>query len=199
MPAVVQQMAALVDGLDVASANELRCALDTSMPAQKISFAGPGKTDAELSQAIASEVLIHIESETELERVDQISQRLGICPKIVVRVNPDFELKSSGMKMGGGAKPFGIDAENVPAILHRLSFLGLDFHGFQIFCGSQNLKTQAIIDAQINTFALAIRLAGDAPCAPRLLNIGGGFGIPYFPGDTPLNLQPIADHLHRLP
>lgn len=195
MPALVQLLAGLVDGLDVASAGEMKCALDTGIAPQHISFAGPGKTDAELAQALAANIIIHLESETELERLDNLAMAMGITPKVVVRVNPAFELKSSGMKMGGGAKQFGIDAEIVPQVLQRITSSSMDFHGFQIFCGSQNLKPEAIIEAQSNTFQLATELAACAPRAVRLLNIGGGFGIPYFPGDVALNLQPIADNL----
>ncbi len=197
MPALVQLLAGLVDGLDVSSAGEMKCALDTGMAPQHISFAGPGKTDTELAQGLAGNIIIHLESETELERLDRLAMAMGITPKVVVRVNPAFELKSSGMKMGGGAKQFGIDAELVPQVLQKIAKTSMDFHGFQIFCGSQNLKPEAIIEAQSNTFQLAIELTEYAPQAVRLLNIGGGFGIPYFPGDLPLNLQPIADNLQR--
>lgn len=197
MPALVQLMAGLVDGLDVASGAELKTALDTGVLPQHISFAGPGKTDAELAQALAANILIHLESETELERLDRLAMAMGITPKVVVRVNPAFELKSSGMKMGGGAKQFGIDAETVPQVLQRIAGLNMDFYGFQIFCGSQNLKPEAIVEAQSSTFQLAIELAQHAPQAVRLLNIGGGFGIPYFPGELALDLDPIAQNLRQ--
>lgn len=197
MPALVQLMAGLVDGLDVASGGELKTALDAGVSPQHISFAGPGKTDAELAQALAANILIHLESETELERIDRLAIAMGLTPRLVVRVNPAFELKSSGMKMGGGAKQFGIDAEDVPKILQRIAELRMDFHGLQIFCGSQNLKPEAIVEAQANTFQLAIELARHAPQAVRLLNIGGGFGIPYFPGELPLDLGPIAANLRE--
>jgi diaminopimelate decarboxylase len=197
MPAVVQQMAYLVDGLDVASGGELQCALDTVIQNHCISFAGPGKTDAELTCAVASEVIIHVESELELQRLEKIGMALGLTPKVSIRVNPDFELRSSGMKMSGGAKPFGIDAECVPDILRNIATKQFDFHGFQIFCGSQNLQSEAIIEAQSKIFDLALRLSDAAPSSPRLLNIGGGFGIPYFPGEQALNIQGIAHYLHE--
>lgn len=196
MSAVVQHMARLVDGLDVASSGELKIALETEMPTERISFAGPGKTDSDLAKAIASEVVIHIESRSELERAHTIALKCGVQPIISLRVNPDFELRSSGMKMGGGAKPFGIDAELIPGIFRELRAMDLQFHGFQIFCGSQNLNDTSIVDAQQKIFELAIRLSEHAPNAPHLLNIGGGFGIPYFPGEQPLEIQPIADYLH---
>lgn len=197
MPALVQHMSSLVDGLDVASSSELKVALDTPLPVGHISFAGPGKTANELTQAIAAGVIIHLESERELENVASSGSVLGIKPRVAIRVNPNFELKSSGMKMGGGAKQFGIDSEQVPHLLKRVGALGLDFHGFHIFSGSQSLKSEAIIAAQSCTFELALRLSEDAPTPVRLLNIGGGFGIPYFPGETALDLKPIGDNLNR--
>jgi diaminopimelate decarboxylase len=198
MPAVVQHMAGLVDGIDVASGGELRVALDTPTDPLHISFAGPGKSDTDLSCAIAAGIVLNLESEGETERAARIGDRLGITPRVNVRVNPDFELKSSGMKMGGGPKQFGVDAERVPALLRRIGELGLDFHGFHIFSGSQNLKAAALHEAHEKTFALALRLAEDTPRAPRILNIGGGFGIPYFPGEERLDLAAVGANLHAV-
>lgn len=198
MPALVQHLAGLVDGFDVASVGEMKTVLDSAMPAQKVSLAGPGKTAAQLRQAAAAGIVVNLESEREMELIAQAGAELGIRPKVTVRVNPDFELKSSGMKMGGGAKQFGVDAERVPAMLARMKELPVEFYGFHIFCGSQNLRAEAIIEAQRNTFALAHRLAADAPGPVRLLNLGGGFGIPYFPGEQALDLAAVGAHLHGL-
>ena len=195
MPALLQHMAKLMDGFDVASSGELQQVLDTTMQPEHISFAGPGKTGADLAQSIAAGVIIHLESENELESAACIGDMLGIKPRVAVRINPDFELKSSGMKMGGGSSKFGIDAEHVPGLLKRIGKLGLDFHGFHIYCGSQNLNSAAIIEAQANTLELALQLSEHAPQAVRMLNIGGGFGIPYFPGEAPLDLRPIGENL----
>ncbi|MBV1915261.1 MAG: pyridoxal-dependent decarboxylase, exosortase A system-associated [Pseudomonadales bacterium] len=197
MPAVVQHMAGIVDGLDVASAGEMRIALDTGMPASQISMAGPGKRPAELSQAIAAGITINIESFNELEEIAVQSSRLGIAATVALRINPAFELKSSGMKMGGGPKQFGIDEEQVPAALKRIAELQLDFTGFHIFSGSQNLKPEAIIEAQQKSIELAIQLADSCPAPIRKLNIGGGLGIPYFPGEKPLDIAPISEALDK--
>ena len=198
MPALVQHMASLVDGIDVASGAEMKVALDTPMPADQISFAGPGKADSELSCAIAAGIILNMESEQEMERIAALGNQLGIRPKVAVRVNPDFELKSSSMKMGGGPKQFGIDAERVPAMLAREAKLALDFHGFHIFSGSQNLKVSAIQESHEKTIELAIALAKHAPGPVRLLNIGGGFGVPYFPGDEALDVAAVGENLGRL-
>lgn len=198
MPAVVQHLAGLVDGLDVASQGEMLTAINSGTQASEISFAGPGKTDTELTAAIAAEIVINVESENELIRINALGKTLGITPNIALRVNPDFELKASGMKMSGGPKPFGIDAEKLPQLLAQLPHFSINFMGFHIFSGSQNLSSDSLIDAHNKTFALAHDLVQALNIDYRFINIGGGFGIPYFPGDQPLDLQPIADNLQHL-
>jgi len=198
MPAVVQHIANLVDGIDVASVGELGVALDTPILPNQISFAGPGKKDNELSCAISAGITLNMESEQEMEHIASLGQHLGICPRVAVRVNPDFELKSSGMRMGGGPKQFGVDAERVPSMLARIGELGLDFEGLHIFSGSQNLNSVAIQESQEKTLQLGLRLAEHAPGPIRLLNIGGGFGVPYFPGEKTLDLISVSKNLHRL-
>ena len=192
MPALVQHLSTLVDGIDVASGGELKVALDTGMAPERISFAGPGKSDAELSRAVAAGAVVHAESEREIRALARIGGELGIAPLLVLRINPDFELKGSGMRMGGGAKQFGIDAEDAPRLLALAAALGLSVLGFHIFSGSQSLKAEAIVEAQAQTLQLAERLAGDMRDPLRILNIGGGFGIPYFPGEAALDLAPIG-------
>ena len=195
MPAVVQHMAGIVDGIDVASGRELRVALDTGMDAAHVSFAGPGKQNWELATAVAAGITVNVESEAELERLFAAGESCGRRPRVAVRVNPDFELKSSGMKMTGRASQFGVDAERVPAMLARIGQAGAEFRGLHIYSGSQNLRAESLVEAQTQTFELAYRLANAAPSPIRLLNIGGGFGIPYFPGDRPLDLSPVAENL----
>lgn len=198
MPAVVQHIAPLVDGLDVASAGELAVALDTPMPASRISFAGPGKRPEELARAIAAGITINVESERELEVINDIARQQKSRAQIALRINPDFELKASGMRMGGGARQFGIDSEQAPGILHRLRRQKVDFHGFHIFAGSQCLNAETLADTQAQTLALALELAANAPCPVQHINMGGGLGIPYFPGDTPLDLKQVGASLGRL-
>ncbi|MGH1374036.1 MAG: pyridoxal-dependent decarboxylase, exosortase A system-associated [Cellvibrionaceae bacterium] len=198
MPDVVHYLSTLTDGLDVASHFELGIALATGIAPKNISFAGPGKSDEDLEAAITAGVIINVESRGELERIAVIAKSHNARPPIAIRVNPDFELKSSGMKMAGGAKPFGIDAEVVPELLQALPNFPVDFQGFHIFCGSQNLKEEAIIDAQTKTFSLAAQLIKASPLPVRWINIGGGLGVPYFPGEQRLDLTPIGENLERL-
>ncbi len=198
MPALVCHMAGLVDGIDVASGGELKVALDSGADPHEISFAGPGKSRKELTQASAAGILINIESFREVAELAEISRETNCRPRVAVRVNPDFELKSSGMKMGGGPKQFGVDAERVPELLAEIARTDLAFEGFHLFAGSQNLKPEAIMEAQCKSFELALRLAQSAPTPVRFLNLGGGFGIPYFPGEHVLDLAPIGANLAAL-
>jgi len=198
MPALVAHLAQQVDGIDVASAGELRVALDAGMNPREISFAGPGKTETEIEQGLAAGVLFNVESARELKLLAHAARQTSSAPRVAIRVNPDFELKSSGMKMGGGPKQFGVDAEQVPRLLEEVEGLGLTFEGFHIFWGSQNLSAPAICGAQRKSFELALALARHAPAPIRVLNIGGGFGIPYFPGERPLDIAPIGENLAEL-
>lgn len=198
MPAIVQHLAGRVDRIDVASALEMRTALDTGIRPDRVSFAGPGKVPAEIKQAVAAGIIVEIESMTELGRVAAAGEALGVVPKVAVRVNPDFAVKGSGMRMGGGPQQFGIDAEAVPEALAAAAALGVEVLGFHIFAGSQNLNADIIAEAQRRTVDLVTELAVHLPGALRYLNLGGGFGIPYTEKDQPLDLDAVAANLHEL-
>lgn len=198
MPAIVQHLSGLVDAFDVASGLEMQTALDTPVPPERVSFAGPGKSDTELSQAVAAGVTIELESPTEAARVAAIGEEMSVRPRVAIRVNPDFEIRGSGMRMGGGSQWFGVDAEKVPALVKDLERTDVDLLGFHVFAGSQNLSTEILVEAQQKTVDLLLRLADAVSDPIRYMNLGGGFGIPYFEQDQPLALRPIGEVLARL-
>lgn len=198
MPAVLQHLAGRVDRIDVASGRELQAALNTAIAPVRVSFAGPGKGLDEIRQAVAAGVIVEVESTTELERVIASGDDLGLMPTVAVRVNPDFAVKGSGMRMGGGPQQFGIDAEEVPIVLQKYSGSGVDFLGFHVFAGSQNLNAEIIAEAQRRTVDLVSTIAEHLPVPVRYLNLGGGFGIPYTEKDQPLDLGKIAGALSEL-
>jgi len=189
---LLRYIASKVDGLDVASGGELQLASAAGADAADISFAGPGKRDSELAAALDAGVTINCESEGEAERALAIAASSGSAPRLAVRVNPDFEIRGSSMRMGGGARPFGLDAKRVPALVRRLLDSGADWRGFHIFAGSQALGADALIEAQRATLDLAARLAEEAGAAPPSLNLGGGFGIPYVHGERPLDVERVG-------
>ncbi len=172
--------------------------LDTVLPAERVSFAGPGKTEAEIEKAVAAGVTIEMESATEVDRVVKIGDRLGFRPRVALRVNPDFRVKGSGMRMGGGPQQFGVDVEQVPHLLARLVAADVDFLGFHVFAGSQNLDAAILGEAQRRTVDLIVALAERLPSPIRYVNLGGGFGIPYFAKDIPVDLDAIGANLAEL-
>jgi len=197
-PSLVHFMVDHVSGFDVASKKEMLLAIQSGMPANEISFAGPGKTYEDIQAAIVAGITLHTESKTEISRAIELGEDLNIKPNIAIRVNPAFELKASGMKMAGGSKPFGIDEELLPKLLNELPYDKINFKGFHIFAGSQNLKAEAIIEMHEKTFALAQQLVSVTPVQIDYINIGGGLGIPYFPGEQHLLLDEISANLADL-
>ncbi len=183
---------ALIDGFDIASGGELELLCAAGIDLTRVSFAGPGKRDPELVAAIKAGVTLNLESEAEADRALAIGQRLGLTPRLAIRVNPDFDLKGSGMKMGGGAKPFGLDAERVPVLAKRVIAAGAEWRGLHIYAGSQALDADSVAEMQAQTLALAARLTEASSVPLPHCNLGGGFGIPYFPGDVPLDLTKVG-------
>ena len=181
-----------VDGFDVASAGELGRVAHFGRP---VSFAGPGKTDQQLEAAIRAGVTINLESEGEAERALAIAAQGSRPPKLAVRVNPPFALKGAGMKMGGFASQFGVDHDRAPALVRSLIDAGADWRGLHIFTGSQALRADALIEAQAGTIALSAEIAEDAGAPPPEVNLGGGFGIPYFPGEQALDVKSVGTAL----
>lgn len=189
---ILEYMRDRVDGFDLASGGELDLAIDAGVDPHKMSFAGPGKRDAELEKAIKAGVTLNVESPTEADRMIAIAAHLGLQAKAALRVNPSFDLKGSGMKMGGGAKQFGMDEDLIAPTAKKIIESGNIWRGFHIYAGSQSLSAQAIIEAQSKTFELAARLANEIGAPPEKVNLGGGFGIPYFPKETPLDIKSIG-------
>jgi diaminopimelate decarboxylase len=198
MPALVNFIAPLVDGFDVASHQEMLVAINGGKAASEISFAGPGKTRREIRAAVAAGIVINAESFAQIDQAARAGVVLGVAPRIAVRLNPEFELKSSGMRMTGGAKPFGIDTEQFPELIEKMRGLDLEPEGLHLYTGSQNLNPVAICEAQQAVISLACELIERFALRLRFINIGGGFGIPYFPGESPLDLRSVADQLYRL-
>lgn len=196
-----------VDGFDIASGGELERALASGMPGSRISFAGPAKTDAELARAAGAGALIVLESAGEAQRLSRAAaQTQDGPPRVALRINPPFELAAEA-RMGGGPRKFGIDSEEAPRVLDQIARLGLSFEGFHFYVGSQCLDAAAIAQMQRAALDTATRLAACAPAPVRLLNLGGGLGIPLFADQLPLDLallgtsmRMLADETHtRLP
>ena len=202
-PPLLEWICKFVDGFDIASEGELAALEKVDACCLPMSFAGPGKTDRELERAIQASATISLESEGEAARLLDIAGRLGTRPKVMVRVNPPFQLKGAGMKMGGAASPFGIDHDRAADVVRGLIEAGADWRGLHIYPGSQCLDWAAIVEAQGASVTLAGQIADAAGAEPPEVNLGGGFGIPYFAGEAPLDLyslgQAMGDMLAECP
>ena len=202
-PPLLKWICQFVDGFDIASEGELAALEKVGAACIPLSFAGPGKTDRELERAIRAEATVSLESEGEAGRLLDIAGKIGIRPKAMVRINPPFQLKGAGMKMGGAASPFGIDHDRAAEIVRGLVEAGADWRGLHIYPGSQCLDWAAIVEAQGASVALAGQIADEAGHEPPEVNLGGGVGIPYFAGEAPLDLysmgQALGDMLGECP
>lgn len=189
-PGIVGLLGRWCDGIDIASGGEMEIALGAGVPAAKMSFAGPGKSEAEIRSSVGKGIgTISLESERELDHIETACAALGREASVLIRVNPDFEFARSGLKMGGGPKQFGIDSERVPDLIRRLSASQrARYRGIHIFSGTQNLNAESVVDAFRKILEYAVRLRAETGADIGILNLGGGFGIPYFKGDEPLDL-----------
>ena len=202
-PPLLKWICKFVDGFDIASEGELSALEQVGAACIPLSFAGPGKTDRELKRAIQAGATVSVESEGEAARLLDIAGKLGTRPKVMVRVNPPFQLKGAGMKMGGAASPFGIDHDRAADVVCGLVEAGADWRGLHIYPGSQCLDWAAIVESQGASVTLAGQIADEAGHEPPEVNLGGGFGIPYFSGEAPLDLysmgQALGDMLGECP
>lgn len=196
-PQTVSVLAAQLDGLDVASHAEMVLALGTGTPPEKISFSGPGKNTKELRAAVAAGIVLHVESENELNRIIDISQELDHEAQVALRINPDFIARRSGMVMGGGSQPFGIDLEQIDQVLDLQKKSKLRLQGLHCYAGSQMLNANLVAELQTKTLDMMIGLVERHDLQDVALNIGGGFGIPYFAQEQPLDLATIGTQLEK--
>ncbi len=187
-------------GLEVASGGEFCQALSAGCSPDKIIFAGPGKTEAELELVLAKGIgEIHIESFLEAERISAISRRLVARARVAVRVNPSGEAEGGAMRMGGRPAPFGVDEENLDGILdHILSDAHLDFRGIHLFAGTQILDHTVLVTQYRKGIEIARRAARRLGNSPHTLDFGGGLGIPYFSHEQELDMQQLRAGLEEL-
>jgi diaminopimelate decarboxylase len=187
-------------GLEIASIGEYHLARSVGCLPEKIFFAGPGKTEAELEIVIAQGIgEIHAESKLEIQRLSAISRKFGLRTPVALRVNPDEQGEGGAMRMGGKSAPFGVDEEDmVPLLLQIANDPYLDFCGIHLFVGTQILDYQTLLAQYEKGLKISRCAAEITGIALRTVDFGGGLGIPYFPGDSELDLAGFRDALRNL-
>jgi diaminopimelate decarboxylase len=196
-PAIIKHFVDAGCGLEVASAGEFCRALEAGCPAEKILFAGPGKTERELQIVLEGGIgEIHIESLLEAERISAICQRLGIRARAALRVNPGSEVQGGAMRMGGKPAPFGVDEEILDEVLDPLlENPAIDFCGIHLFAGTQILDHNLLVNQYKRGLAIAKRVAAKQKKPLRTVDFGGGLGIPYFANETDLDMGQLREAL----
>lgn len=187
-------------GLEIASAGELFQSQSAGCPAEKIIFAGPGKTEAELALALEQGIAeIHAESELEIDRISALGRKLDLSARIALRVNPSDEGEGGAMRMGGRSAPFGVDEEHLEPLLKRIaSDPHLDFRGVHLFLGTQILDHQVVLDQYRKGLEVGRFVARVLDCSLSTFDFGGGLGIPYQLDDRELDLRQLHDGLSEL-
>jgi len=186
-----------VDGFRIVSRGELERLKRAELAGIPMNFAGPGKRDDELDAGIVAGATISVESEGEAARAILAGERTGVRPKLAVRVNPPFVIEDGKVTMGARPSPFGVDAERVPDIVEGLLEADIDWRGLHMFTAAQCLNDQALIEAHRAIIASAGEIAEGLGRPLPELNLGGGFDIPCFAGDEPLDIYRLAGALHE--
>ena len=186
-----------VDGFRIVSGGELKLLQAAGLAGIPIDFAGPGKRDSELEAAIRADAVISVESESEAARAIRAAEKVGIRPKISVRVTPPFTIEEGKVSIGSRPSPFGVDADRVPILVHGLLEAGVDWRGLHMFGGTQCLDAEALAEVHRVTVAHAGEIADAIGQPLPELNLGSGFDIACRPGETPLDIDHVATALNR--
>jgi diaminopimelate decarboxylase len=186
-----------VDGFRIVSLGEMNRLEQAKLAGIPINFAGPGKRDKELEAAVRAGATISVESEGEGRRAISAAERVGIRPKMAVRVTPQFTIESGRVTLVCAASPFGVDTERVPSLVAGLIEAGVDWRGLHMFSGAQCLDAEALAEVHRITVGHAGEIADAIGTPMPELNLGGGFDVACRAGDQPLDIDRVATELNR--
>ena len=199
-PAVIRVFHAEGAGAEIASGAEFDAAVGAGVPPQKILFAGPGKSAADLDRVIGGGIgEIHLENREELFRVAAAAERHGTTARVALRINPGATAQGGAMRMGGKPSPFGFDEEELfDAVAAVEVQSSLRLIGLHLFAGTQGLKADTLLGQWAYGLDLAARIAERIGRPLETIDLGGGLGIPYFSGDATLDLDALRAGLPPL-
>jgi diaminopimelate decarboxylase len=180
-------------GADVASAGELATAVISGVSQENILVAGPFKLAETISQLHdLPSAVVSVDSLSELRALSAA----GLRNSAVLRLRPDFG--SCAVVPAGSESRFGFTCEALEQCREFLSSCTLDVIGFHVFAGSQVLAADKVNEYLERALDLSLRAADSLGIAPKLINLGGGFGVPYGPTDQQLDLSQVGAKLTRL-
>lgn len=189
-----------IDGVDISSGGEMQYSLQGGFKAENMSFAGPGKNNIELKEALKRNIAsISIESLQELKRVQSLAAALKVEAQVSLRINPSQVFKEFAIKMGGRASQFGIDEERCEDFFTLLKQSpNCRFIGYHVYSGTQCLISDALLDNYKNTLAIVKKFTKKYDIVPNQINFGGGFGVPYYKKQDPLPAEEVCRSLSRV-
>lgn len=181
-------------GAEISSLTELRTVLGAGADPDRIIFLGPGKSREELEACCEAGIrAVVVESLDELELLDRIAGEKGVRQTVLLRVNPNFQVKRSGLAMGGKARQFGIDQDQVLAARPLIGRLGsVRVAGVHVYMGTRILDADTVIENTERILRLAEEIAEHLGIELDTVDIGGGLGVPYFPNESELDLAALS-------
>jgi len=197
---LLQRLHGVVDLLDVSSGGEVRRALAAGWEAARVSFTGPGKTEAEVRAALDARVgEIVVESVDEAALVQRLAAAGGRRARVLLRIAPARVPRGFGLNMSGKPSQFGIDEEDLDDAVRVVAGLThVDLAGFHIYSGTQCLNADAIVENYAIFVDLFRRACHTHGLRPHTLIFGAGLGIPYYETDVPLDLAAVASKTNPL-
>lgn len=198
--AVIRIFAEEGAGAEIASGSEFEAARAAGIDPQRILFAGPGKSDADIELTVSAGIgEIHLENIEEMGRVAACASRLGRTVRVAIRINPGAAAQGGAMRMGGKPSPFGFDEEEIETVVDAIDAEpSLRLIGVHLFAGTQTLHAKTLIAQWSYGISLAARVARRIGRPLETIDLGGGLGIPYFPGDQSLDLAALRAGLPDL-
>lgn len=187
-------------GAEVASAGELAVALAAGFDPADIVFAGPGKTDDELERLVEAGILAdHVESLAEIDRLAAVAERAGKTIGVGLRLNPSKQLMGAQMRMGGTASQFGIDEGEVDKAVKRVAaHPSLVLRGIHVYTATQVFDPGPLLEHCRSILELAVGTAEFARKPLEVVDLGGGFGIPYFDKTEAFDLEGFGRSFREL-
>lgn len=188
-------------GIETASKGEIQTALKAGVKAENIIFTSPGKTEEEITYAINKQIkLLNVESLEEARIIDDIAREKETTVKIGLRINQNVNFSKAKMKMTGVSSQFGIEeSELSKEFFDKLQALkNIEIVGFQVYSGTQVLDAEEILQNVEYIINMVLNLSKSYQISLKYLNLGGGFGVPYFKGELPLDMSALKQGMEKL-
>lgn len=198
---ILTTLSSLKSGCDTASIGEIKNALKAGFKPKDIMFSGPGKNIDEINFAVKNNInLINAESLQELEFINSVCKNLNKKQKILLRVNPQFDLNEKNKIIGGkGVSKFGVDVNEIPKIIKYIQAnQNLILAGFHIFNSSQILNNNSIIKNCSKVIEMVFEICKKYKLNITHIDLGGGFGIPYSKNEKEINLKQINNGIQKI-